>query len=150
MTLETAEPIRDDPIGEAVRSCDRRTPATRGMERSIRRWTQSHDATNSIRLRSLFEWSCFDRVWPQVMSQDSKRPNYPETFEQALAWAKMSEAETGEMPKIVSNPFKGLSFDLQNSTVTRGVWDEDDNLVEMTYCAVTGRALKKKVTKPPR
>jgi hypothetical protein len=48
------------------------------------------------------------------------------------------------------NPSKGLTFDLKNSTVTRGVWDEDNNLVEMTYCAVTGDVLKKNVIKPGR
>ena len=35
-------------------------------------------------------------------------------------------------------------------TVTRAVWDEDNNLVEMTYCAVTGGVLSKKVTKRMR
>jgi hypothetical protein len=85
-----------------------------------------------------------------MMSQHSKKPNHPETFEQAWAWAKMCEAETGEAPTIVSNPTKGLYFDLANSTVTRAVWDEDNNLVEMTYCAVTGSVLNKKVTKPVR
>ena len=54
------------------------------------------------------------------------------------------------MPKIVSNPIKGLTFDLENSTLTRAVWDEDDNLIEMTYCAVTGDVIKKNVTKPVR
>ena len=78
------------------------------------------------------------------------QPDYPETFEQALAWSKMRSAETGETPPIVSNPSKGLTFDLQNSTITRGVWDEDNNLVEMTYCAVTGDVLKKNVSKPAR
>jgi len=62
----------------------------------------------------------------------------------------MCEAKTGPGPKIVSNPIKGLYFDLENSTVTRAVWDEDNNLVEMTYCAVTGGVLKKKVIKPLR
>ena len=51
---------------------------------------------------------------------------------------------------MVPNPTKGLTFDLENSTVTRAVWDEDNNLVEMTYCAVTGGVLGKKVTKPFR
>ena len=73
-----------------------------------------------------------------------------ETFEEAQAWAKMREAETGEAPKSVANPLKGLFFDLDNSTVTRAVWDEDNNLVEMTYCAITGGVLSKKVTKPLR
>ena len=50
-------------------------------------------------------------------------------------------------PKSVANPLKGLFFDLDNSTVTRAVWDEDNNLVEMTYCAVTGGVLSKKITK---
>jgi hypothetical protein len=38
-------------------------------------------------------------------------------------------------------------FDLENSTITRAVRAEDNNLVEMTYCAVTGSVLRKKVTK---
>jgi hypothetical protein len=85
-----------------------------------------------------------------MIGDESQAPDYPETFEQALAWAKMRTAETGEMPLIVSNPSKGLTFDLANSTVTRGVWDEDNNLVEMTYCAVTGNVLRKSVIKPAR
>ena len=85
-----------------------------------------------------------------MADQNSKETDPPETFEQALAWAKMREAETGETPTTVSNPTKALVFDLENSTVTRAVWDEDNNLVEMTYCAVTGDVIKKKVTKPSR
>ena len=84
-----------------------------------------------------------------MIGEESQAPDYPETFEQALAWAKMRTAETGETPRIVSNPRKGLTFDLENSTVTR-VWDEDNNLVEMTYCSVTGDVLKKNVFKPAR
>jgi hypothetical protein len=72
----------------------------------------------------------------------------PRTFEEALAWAKTCAAETGEMPTTISNPTAGLVFDLANSTVTRAVRDEDNNLVAMTHCAVTGRALKKQITKP--
>ena len=72
----------------------------------------------------------------------------PETFEEALAWAKVRCAETGIMPATVSNPTKGLLFDLKNSTFTRAVWDDDNNLVEMTYCALTGNVLAKKITKP--
>jgi hypothetical protein len=34
------------------------------------------------------------------------------------------------------------------TTVTRSVWELDDNLIEMTYCAITGGVLRKKVTKP--
>ena len=30
---------------------------------------------------------------------------------------------------------------------SQAVWDEDNNLVEMTYCAITGRVLNKKITK---
>lgn len=71
----------------------------------------------------------------------------PETFEEALVWAKMRESETGIAPKSVANPLKGLFFDLENSTITKGLFDEDNNLVEMTYCAVTGGVLGKKVTK---
>ena len=82
--------------------------------------------------------------------QNSKKPDLPETFEQALEWAKARGGETGETPTMVPNPTKGLTFDLENSTVTRAVWDEDNNLVEMTYCAVTGGVLGKKVTKPFR
>jgi len=63
---------------------------------------------------------------------------------------KMRAAESGKMPQIVSNPSKGLTFDVANSTITRGVWDDDNNLVEMTYCALTGNVLKKNVTKPAR
>ena len=81
---------------------------------------------------------------------NEKMPNDPETFEEAQAWAKMREAETGVVPKCVANPLKGLLFDLDKSTVTRAVWDEDNNLVEMTYCAVTGGVLSKKVTKSLR
>jgi hypothetical protein len=84
------------------------------------------------------------------MSQVKKTATEPETFEEALAWVKICEAETGQRPRVVTNTSKGLSFDLENSTVTRSVWDEDDNLVEMTYCAVTGRVLGKRVTKPTR
>ena len=51
------------------------------------------------------------------------------------------------MPRIVANPMKSLLFDLENSTVTKAVWDEDNNLVEMTYSAITGRILNKKITK---
>ena len=86
----------------------------------------------------------------RMIGEESQARDYAETFEQALAWAKMRTAETGEMPLIVSNPSKGLTFDLANSTVTRGVWDEDNNLVEMTYCAVTGDVLKKNVFNPAR
>ncbi len=85
-----------------------------------------------------------------MIGEESQAPDYPETFEQALAWAKMRAAETGKMPLIVSNPSKGLTFDLENSTTTREVWDEDNNLVEMTYSALTGGVLQKKVTKPAR
>ena len=81
------------------------------------------------------------------MNEESKKPNYPETFEQTLEWAKARGAETGETPTAVSNPAKGLSFDLERATVTKAVCDEDNNLVEMTYCAVTGAVLKKRVTK---
>ena len=52
------------------------------------------------------------------------------------------------MPTIVANPIKRLLFDLENSTVTKAVWDEDNNLVEMTYSAVTGRVLKRRSQKP--
>ena len=52
------------------------------------------------------------------------------------------------MPATISNPTKGLLFDLKNSTFTRAVWDDDNNLVEMTYCALTGNVLAKKITKP--
>jgi len=85
-----------------------------------------------------------------MVDQNSKQTDLPETFEQGLAWAKTRGAETGETSKKVSNPTKGLFFDLENSTVTRAVWDEDNNFVEITYCAVTGSVLKKKVTKPLR
>jgi hypothetical protein len=81
---------------------------------------------------------------------NEKMPNDPETFEEAQAWAKMCEAETGVGPKSVANPSKGLVFDLENSTVTKALWDEDNNLVEMTYCTVTGGVLSKKVTKQLR
>jgi hypothetical protein len=84
------------------------------------------------------------------MSQDSEKRGKPETFEEALAWAKSYEAESGKRLNIIANPSKRLSFDLENSTVTRAVWDEDNNLIEMTYCARTGRVLGKKVTKPAR
>jgi hypothetical protein len=76
-------------------------------------------------------------------------PSLPETFEEAREWAKAREQETGEMPRIAANPMKRLLFDLENSTVTKAVWDEDNNLVEMTYCAITGRVLNKKITKAP-
>ena len=82
-----------------------------------------------------------------MVDQNRKHTDLPETFEQGLAWAKTRGAETGEAPKKVSNPTKGLFFDLENFTVTRAVWDEDNNFVEITYCAVTGNVLKKKVTK---
>jgi hypothetical protein len=62
-----------------------------------------------------------------MIGEESHPPDYPETFEQALAWAKMRAAESGKMPQIVSNPSK-----------------------EMTYCALTGNVLKKSVTKPAR
>jgi len=74
-------------------------------------------------------------------------PSLPETFEEATEWAKAREHETGEMPRIVANPMKRLLFDLENSTITKAVWDEDNNLVEMTYSAITGRVLNKKITK---
>lgn len=74
-------------------------------------------------------------------------PNHPETFEDAREWAKVRERETGVAPSTVANPVKGLLFDLENSTVTKAVWDEDKNLVEMTYCAITGSVLSKKITK---
>lgn len=77
-------------------------------------------------------------------------PNAPETFEEAQAWAKVRASETGELPKSVANPLKGLFFDLASCTVTRSVVDQDDNVVEMTYCAITGNVLGKKVTKPTR
>ena len=51
------------------------------------------------------------------------------------------------MPRIVTNPVKHLLFDLENSTITKAVWDEDNNLLEMTYCAITGNVLNKKITK---
>jgi hypothetical protein len=84
------------------------------------------------------------------MSEANKISTQPETFEEALAWVKICEVEKGRRPSVVTNTSKGLSFDLENSTVTRSVWDEDDNLVEMIYCALTGRVLGKKVTKPTR
>ena len=84
------------------------------------------------------------------MSEENKQPNYPETFEQARAWAKKREAESGETLTSVTNPLKGLFFDLRNATVTHRVWDEDNNLVEMTYCAITGSVITKNVTKPSR
>jgi hypothetical protein len=85
-----------------------------------------------------------------AMSQDNEKRGKPETFEEALAWAQSYEAESGKRLDVVANPTRGLSFDLKNSTVTRAVWDEDNNLIEMTYCARTGRVLGKKVTKPAR
>jgi hypothetical protein len=81
---------------------------------------------------------------------NEKMPNEPETFGEAQAWAKMREVETGVAPKSVANSSKGLRFDLENSTVTKALWDEDNNLVEMTYCAITGGVLSKKVTKQLR
>jgi len=84
------------------------------------------------------------------MMVNQKMPNDPETFEEALSWAKERVAETGLALKSVANPSKGLLFDLDQSTVTKAVWDEDDNLIEMTYCAITGNVLGKKVTKPLR
>ena len=81
---------------------------------------------------------------------NKKMPNDPETFEEAQAWAKAREAEPGVAPKSVVNPSKGLLFDLDKSTVTKAVWDDDDNLIEMTYCAITGGVLCKQVTKPLR
>jgi hypothetical protein len=89
-------------------------------------------------------------VAPETMSQSSEQRSPPETFDEALSWAKSYEAESGKRLNIVANPSKGLSFDLESSTVTRAVWDEDNNLIEMTYCALTGRVLGKKVTKPAR
>ena len=77
-------------------------------------------------------------------------PNHPDTFGEARESAKVGERETGMSPRTVANPVKGLLFDLENSAITRAVWDEDNNLVEMTYCAVTGSVLKKMVTKPLR
>lgn len=85
-----------------------------------------------------------------MLNERNKMPNHPQTFEEAQEWAKIRAAETGETPKSAANPSKGLFFDLENSTVTRAVWDEDNNLVEITYCAVTGSVLKKNVTKPSR
>jgi len=82
-----------------------------------------------------------------MVTKNSKQTDLPETFEQRLAWAKTRGAETGETPTKVSNPTKGLFFDLENCTATRAVWDEDNNFVEITYCAVTGSVLTKKVTK---
>ena len=79
-----------------------------------------------------------------------KNAKDPGTFEEARVWAKTREAEIGVAPKSVANPSKGLLFDLENSTVTKAVWDDDDNLIEMTYCAITGGVLCKKVTKPLR
>lgn len=84
------------------------------------------------------------------MKKGNKVPNHPETFEEAREWAKVRARETGMAPRTVANPVKGLLFDLENSTITRAVWDEDNNLVEMTYCAVTGNVLKKTVTTPLR
>jgi hypothetical protein len=92
----------------------------------------------------------FGRKIVRMTDQNSKKPDLPETFEQALACAKARAAETGEALTTVANPTKRLSFDLENSTVTKAVWDDDNNLVEMTYCVVTGSVLKKKVTKPSR
>jgi len=74
-------------------------------------------------------------------------PSLPETFEEATEWAKARERETGEMPRTLANPTKCLLFDLENSTVTKAVWDEDNNLVEMTYCAIAGGVLNKRITK---
>ena len=90
------------------------------------------------------------RIVATTMTQASKTSIQPETFEEALAWVKICEAETGRRPSVVTNTPKGLTFDIENATVTRSVWDEDDNLIEMTYCAFTGRVLGKKVTKPTR
>jgi hypothetical protein len=78
------------------------------------------------------------------MEKVDKVPNYPETFEEAREWVKVRERETGVAPRTVANPVKGVLFDLENSTITRAVRDEDNNLVEMTYCAVTGSVLRKK------
>jgi hypothetical protein len=74
----------------------------------------------------------------------------PRTYGEALAWANARARETGEMPKIIANQPAGLVFDLTNRTVTRAVWDEDNNLVEMMYCADTGRVLRKQITKSQR
>ena len=79
-----------------------------------------------------------------TMEKVDKVPNYPETFEEAREWVKVRERETGVAPRTVANPVKGVLFDLENSTITRAVRDEDNNLVEMTYCAVTGSVLRKK------
>lgn len=72
----------------------------------------------------------------------------PRTFEEAIAWAKTRAGETGEMATTIANPTAGLVFDLKNATITHTVFDEDNNIIEMTYCAVTGRVLNKQVTKP--
>jgi hypothetical protein len=72
----------------------------------------------------------------------------PWTFEEAVAWAKKHTGETGERPTTVANPSAGLVFDLKNATVTRALFDEDNNLIGVTYCAVTGRVLNKQITKP--
>ena len=72
----------------------------------------------------------------------------PRTFEEAIAWAKTRAGETCEMATTIANPTAGLVFDLKNATITHTVFDEDNNIIEMTYCAVTGRVLNKQVTKP--
>ena len=72
----------------------------------------------------------------------------PRTFEEAIAWAKTRAGETGEMATTIANPTAGLVFDLKNATITHTVFDEDNNIIEMTYCAVTGRVLNKQITKP--
>jgi hypothetical protein len=91
-------------------------------------------------------WAVFWIYGAQMKQGDAAK--HPENFEEARRWAEKRAAETGVSPKLVSNPNKLLTFDLENRTVTRGVWDEDNNLVEMTYCAVTGNVLKKTITKP--
>ena len=82
-----------------------------------------------------------------MVTKNSEQTDLPETFEQGLAWAKSAGRKQVKRQKKVSNPTKGLFFDLESFTVTRAVWDEDNNFVEITYCAVTGSVLKKKVTK---
>ena len=59
----------------------------------------------------------------------------PRTFEEAIAWAKTRAGETGEMATTIANPTAGLVFDLKNATITHTVFDEDNNIIEMTYCA---------------
>jgi hypothetical protein len=81
-----------------------------------------------------------------MVDQNSKQTDPPETFEQGLAWAKTRAAEKVKRQQKVLTPQKD-SFLIWRIPPSQERCGTRITTVEITYSAVTGSVLKKKVTK---